>query len=473
MKIKLFMLLSIIVLFSSILKADENEVSKSTIDDQIGVEVVVYNNNIGLIKDTRKIILPSGEGELRFMGVASQIMPVTVHVKSLNYPKDFSVVEQNYEYDLINADKLLDKYVGKKVKIIVWNKYQDRKETVEAILLSNNNGQIYKINNEIFIDHPGIKVLPEIPEDLIARPTLTWLYDNKSTKEHNLEVSYLTNNISWKADYVVVLNKEDTSANISGWVTLDNKTGATYRNARLKLIAGDVHRVTEMRRDKAVMMSRMESSAVPQFEEKSFFEYHIYDLQRKTTVKDKQTKQVSLLEATGAKIQKELLVEGSQGIFTRLYRNRNPKQPVNVYIKFVNTEDNNLGIPIPEGVMRLYKKDDEGSLLFIGEDRVEHTPVDEEISLKIGEAFDVVAERIQTDYKQITSKLHESEWEITLKNHKKEDVVVSIIEPLHGNWSVIKNSHPFIKKDAFTIKFDVNVPKDGEVKVKYRLRVGL
>ncbi len=473
MKIKLLILFFVIALFSSMLNAEESEVSKSTVEDQIGVEVVVYNNNIGLIKDTRKIMLPSGEGELRFMGVASQIMPVTVHVKSLNYPKDFSVVEQNYEYDLINADKLLDKYVGKKIKIIVWNEFQDRKETVEAVLLSNNNGQIYKINNEIFIGHPGIKVLPEIPEDLIARPTLTWLYDNKASKEHNLEVSYLTNNISWKADYVVVLNKDDTSANISGWVTLDNKSGATYKNARLKLIAGDVHRAIEMRRDKTVMMSRMERSATPQFEEKSFFEYHIYDLQRKTTIKDKQTKQVSLLEATGAKIQKELLVEGSQGIFTRHYRSRNPKQPVNVYIKFVNTEDNNLGIPIPEGIMRLYKMDSEGSLLFIGEDRVDHIPVDEEISLKIGEAFDVVAERLQTDYKQITTGLHESEWEITLKNHKKEDVVVSIIEPLFGNWSVIDNSHPYTKKDAFTIKFDVNVPKDGEVKVKYRLRVGL
>ncbi len=473
MKTKLLIMFFVIVLSSSLVKAAEGDVSKSTIDDQIGVEVAVYNNNIGLIKDTRKIMLPSGEGELRFMGVASQIMPVTVHVESLNYPKDFSVVEQNYEYDLINADKLLDKYVGKKVKIIVWNEYQDRKETVDAVLLSNNNGQIYKINNEIFIGHPGIKVLPEIPEDLIARPTLTWLYDNNAAKEHNLEVSYLTNNISWKADYVVVLNKDDTSANISGWVTLDNKSGATYRNARLKLIAGDVHRVTEVYRDKPVMMSHMEGRAAPQFEEKSFFEYHIYDLQRKTTIKDKQTKQVSLLEATGAKVQKELLVEGTQGIFTRQYRRNNPKQPVNVYINFVNTEDNSLGIPIPEGIMRLYKMDSDGSLQFIGEDRVDHTPIDEEISLKIGEAFDVVAERLQTDYKQITTGLYESEWEITLRNHKKEDVMVSIVEPLFGNWSVIDNSHSYTKKDAFTIKFDVKVPKDDEVKVKYRLRVGL
>ena len=473
MKIKLYILFLIVILFSSAVKAEKNDVSESTADDQINVEVAVYNNNIGLIKETRKLTLPSGRGELRFMGVASHIMPVTVHVSSLNFPNNFSVVEQNYEYDLINADKLLDKYVGKKIKIVVWNEYQDRKETVEAILLSNNNGQIYKINNEIFIGHPGIKVLSNIPDDLIAKPTLTWLYDNSTTNEHNLEVSYLTNNLGWKADYVVVLSEDDTSGNISGWVTLDNKSGATYKNAHLKLIAGDVNRVTDVSGNKVVMMSHMERRLTPQFEEKPFFEYHIYDLQRETTIKDKQTKQVSLLEAAGVKIQKVFLAEGSQGIFTRYYQRNNSKQPVNVYIKFKNTEENNLGKPIPEGIMRLYKRDSEGSQLFIGEDRIDHTSVGEEISLKIGEVFDVIAERVQTDYKQISKGLHESEWEITLKNHKDVDVIVNIIEPLTGNWSVINNSHPYTKKDAFTINFDIPVPKDKEVKVKYRLQIGL
>ncbi len=472
MKVKYLIVCVVVMCFSTTTAAQE-KMSRSTVDDQVAVEVTVYNKNLGLIKDTRKVELPIGEGELRFMDVASHIMPVTVHAKSLNYPDGFSVIEQNYEYDLMNANKLLDKYVGKKVKIMVWNEYQDRKEVVEATLLSNNNGQIYKINDEIFLGHPGIKVLPEIPENLIAKPTLTWLYENKSKIAHNLEVSYLTNNISWKADYIIVLNKDDTSADISGWVTLDNKSGATYKNAGLKLIAGDVHRAIEEYKERAYMMKQMDMAAAPQFEEKAFFEYHIYDLQRKTTIKDKQTKQVSLLEATGAKIHKEFLVYGIKSYFTRLYRVQNPKQTVNVYVKFNNTKDNNLGMPIPAGIMRLYKQDSEGSLQFIGEDRIDHTPKDEEVKLKIGEAFDVVAERIQTDYKRITTRLHESEWEITLRNHKEEDVLVSIEEPLFGNWTVISNSHPYTKKDAFTIRFDVNVPKDEEVKVKYRLRVGL
>ncbi len=469
MKVKCLIFCAVILFAVSVTAAGES-VPKSTADEQVGVEVTVYNNNLGLIKDTREVELLVGQGELRFMDVASSIMPVTVHVKSLNYPQDFAVLEQNYEYDLMNADKLLDKYVGKKIKIIDWNEFQDRKDVVEATLLSNNQGQIYQINGEIYLGHPGYKVLPEIPENLIAKPTLMWLYENRVEETHNLEVSYLTENINWKADYVVVLNKDDTSSDISGWVTLDNKSGATYKDARLKLIAGEVHRVEE---EIEYMLYAVAEAKSPQFEEEAFFEYHIYDLQRRTTIKDKQTKQISLLEAFDVATQKEFIVYGMQSYFTRLYKEQNPKQRVNVYIKFTNSEDNNLGMPLPAGIMRLYKEDSEGSLQFIGEDKIEHTPKDEEIRLEIGEAFDVVAQRIQTDYKEITTKIYESEWEITLRNHKEEDITVSIVEPLYGNWEVVSSTHPYEKVDAFTIRFDVDVLKDAEVNVKYRIKVGL
>ena len=466
-----FCCLAVLLVSSAMAQADT--VCRSTVDDQVGVEVTVYNNNLGLVKDMRNVRLPVGVSELRFADVASHIMPVTVHAKSLNLPDSFTVLEQNYEYDLMNADKLLDKYVGKKIKIIDWNQFQDRKDVVKATLLSNNQGQIYKINNEIYLGHPGYKILPEIPENLVARPTLMWLCDNKSKKAHNLEVCYLTKNIKWKADYVVVLNKDDTSADISGWVTLNNKSGATYKDAGLKLVAGEVHRVQEEFEDRAYALKSRKQAGAPQFQEKAFFEYHIYNLQRKTTIKDKQIKQVSLLEAIGAGIQKELLVYGTQSYFTRQFRDQNPKQPVNVYVIFKNSKDNHMGMPLPAGIMRLYKHDPDGSLQFIGEDRIGHTPRDEEIRLKIGEAFDVVAERIQREYRQITTRVHESEWEVIVRNHKKEDIKVGIVEPLFGNWAVVSNSHPYRKVNAFTIRFDVKVPSDGEVKVKYRVRVGL
>ncbi|MBW2636505.1 MAG: DUF4139 domain-containing protein [Deltaproteobacteria bacterium] len=447
--------------------------STSTALDQTGVEVTVYNSNLGLIKDTRALRVPSGMGELRFMDVASSIMPVTVHVKSLNNPERFRVLEQNYEYDLMDGKKLLDKYVGRKIKIIDWNKFQDRKETVEAVLLSNNRDQIFKINNEIYIGHPGIKVLPEIPENLIAKPTLTWLYENERGETHNLEVSYLTGNINWKADYVVVLNADDTSSDISGWVTVDNKSGATYRNATLKLIAGEIHRAEQKDRSVRYAMEGMSKAGAPQFGEKEFFEYHIYDLARKTTIKDKQTKQIRLFETAGVAIEKEFLVYGVSSYFTGRYRAENPKQPVDVYVKFKNSSKNNLGMPLPEGIMRLYKMDEKGSQQFVGEDRIDHTPKDEEVTLKIGEAFDLVAEKIQTDFRQVTTRRYEPEWEVPLRNHKDSEVTVGLIEPLFGSWKVLKSSHAYKKVDAFTLRFDVKVPKDGEVKISYRIQVGL
>lgn len=458
---------------TSLATASDSVTASSSVD-QVGVEVTVYNNNLGLVKDTRNIGLPKGVGELRFMDVASSIMPVTVYAKSANDPKNFTVLEQNYEYDLINAAKLLDKYVGKKIKLIDWNKFQDRKEVVDAILLSNNEGPIYKINEEIFIGHPGTQVLPKLPENLIAKPTLTWIYENGSGDSHSLEVSYLAQDLNWKADYVVVLNKDDTSADLSGWVSLDNNSGATYKDARLKLVAGDVHRVTDLAERRMMPGGRAAPMAkAAKFEEKAFFEYHIYDLQRKTTLKDRQTKQISLLEAHGAGVQKELVVYGIKSYFSGQFREKNPKQPVNVYIKCKNSKENQLGMPLPAGIMRLYKQDDHGSQQFIGEDRIQHTPKDEEIKLKIGEAFDVVAERVQTDYKQISTHLHESEWEMKIRNRKDHEVTVGIVEPLFGNWQVITNTHPYKKVDAHTIRFDVKVPKDQEVKVKYRVRVGL
>lgn len=453
---------------------------KSTAEDQTAVEVTVYND-LGLIKEVRKVELSGGEAELRFMDVASSIMPTTVHVRSLNYPDDFTLLEQDYEYDLINEDKLLDKYVGKKIKIIDRKEFLDRKEVIDATLLSNNQGQIYRINDEIYLGHPGLKVLPEIPETLISRPTLTWLYacpeyvegNSKKDNIHNLEVSYLAGNLSWKADYVAVLDEDDASADISGWVTIDNKSGASYKNAHLKLIAGEINIVKERTEDRAAYLMAMTPVKTQQFKEKEFFEYHIYNLQRSSTIKNNQTKQINLLEANGIKTQKELMLYGSKSYFISHYQQQRPGQPADIYVKFKISKEDNLGIPLPAGIMRLYKYDKDNGLQFIGEDRIEHTPEDEEISLKLGKAFDVIAERSQIDYKQITSLLHESEWEITIRNRKKMDITVGVVEPFSDNWEVINSSHPYKKVDAFTIRFDVNIPSNEEVKLRYRVRVGL
>lgn len=472
MKTKCFIFCLVVLLVSSTIAAGE-VVFKSTSNDQVAVELTIYNDNLALVKETRIVELPVGEGKLNFMDIASYIMPVTVRAESLNYPKDFVVLEQIYEYDLMSANKLLEEYVGKKIKIINWNEFQDRKEVIEATLLSNDQGQIYEINGEIYIGYPGYKVLPRIPDNFIVEPTLGWFYDNKTKKAHRLEVSYLTSNMNWKADYVVILNEDNTYADVSSWVTLDNKSGATYENALLTLISGEVRRIEQKPEERLYMMRSAAGAESWAFEENPFFEYHLYDLPRKTTIKDKQTKQLRLLETVGVDTEKELVTYGSKNYFTRVYSQQIAKRSVNIYIKFKNSKDNDLGIPLPAGIMRLYQKDVQGRLQFIGEDKIEHTPKDEEIKLRIGEAFDVVVERTQIDYKKITTKLHESEWEITLRNHKEKDIRVSVVEPLLGNWQIISNTHSYEKINASTIRFNVNIPKDGEVEVRYKVRIGL
>ena len=468
--VPLFLMIVICVISSN---GTGNNVFKSTEDQQIDVMVTIYNS-LALIKDTRKIKLDIGDGELKVVDIASAIIPETVYLRSINNQPNLSVFEQNYRYDLINSDKLLDKYVGKKIKIIDWNKFQDRKEEIEAVLISNNDGQIYKINGDIYLDHPGYKVLPGIPDDLVTTPTLTWLFKNEKKQEQDIEIYYLARNVGWNANYIVSIDEISSSADIKGWVTLDNKSGVDYKDATVRLAAGNVNiidRVPHIDQSRRAFKTMALESA-EQFSEKEFSDYHVYDLYRKTTLKNKEAKQISFFDASGISIKHEYIIKGTEGYAVRQYRTENKKQPVAVYVSFTNSHENKIGIPIPAGVMRVYKKDNE-NLYFVGEDRIDHTPKNEELRLHIGNAFDVIAERIQTDYKRVTSNLHESEWSITIRNHKDKDVVVSVIEPVLGNWEVIKNSHPFEKVDASTIKFDVKVLKNEKVEIIYKIKIGL
>jgi hypothetical protein len=440
----------------------------TTQEDQVALEITVYNNNLGLVKDQRQVKLGAGLQELKFMDVAAQIIPTSVSIKSLQSP--FTILEQNYEFDLLSPRKLLDKYVGKEVKLFTKNPYSEREETVSAVLLANNdNLPVFQIGRDITFNHPGRILFPEIPKDLISKPTLVWLLENKVPSAPKIEVLYLTNGLNWKADYVLVLNEQDTRAGLSGWVTIDNKSGAAYPEAKLKLVAGDINRVKEdlVRPQKA--MAR--EAAAPPFKEESFFEYHIYTLDRKTTLKQNQTKQISLLDAQEVPVKKEFIYPGAQYYYRSKVGEVISNQKIGVFVQLTNTSENHLGMPLPKGVVRAYKRDRDGSLQLIGEDSIDHTPKNEKIRLKLGEAFDLKAERRQTRWEKLASDTYESAYEITVRNHKKEDVVVEVNEPLPGDWKVLESSLPFVKKDASTIAFKVPIAKDQEARLTYRVRV--
>ncbi len=442
----------------------------STEADQKDVAITVYNNGLALVRDTRDVKLPTGEASLQFMDVAQQIQPATVGLRSTSAPGTVAILEQNYEFDLISPSKLMEKFVGKRVKLINFSN-EVNFEQMEADLLSVNEGPVYKVNNEIYLGYPGNVVLPEVPENLIAKPSLIWLLANQGT-DQTLQVTYLTNGISWSADYVVTLAKDEKALDVSGWVTMNNQCGATFTNAQLKLVAGDVNiaQPPPVPMEKAMRMEPTGGMAPPMPQEEAFAEYHLYTMPRRTTIKQNQSKQLALLTGSGVQCAKKYEYRGQTHFYSQPI-GRLPEEKVGVFLEFENKEANGLGIPLPAGVMRIYQEDSEGMLQFSGEDRIKHTPKDEKITLKLGNAFDIVAERVQTDFKQLADRLTESSFEITIRNHKELDVNVDIVEPMSSDWQIVTSSIPHKKKDAQTAIFTVPVPKDGETKLTYTARV--
>jgi len=450
----------------------------TTSRDRQSVNITVYNSNLGLVRETRHLALPTGRIALRFADVTAQIRPETVHLASLTAPASLRILEQNYQYDLLNPAKLLDKFVGREITLVL-RRYQNNTESfepVQATLLSNNGGQVWRINGQIVINPTNIAEIrfPDLPKNLVATPTLIWDVDNRETAAQNVEASYLTAGMNWRADYVLLVNADDTRGDLQGWVTLTNGSGASFEDARLQLVAGDVNRVSEQRNYQlADAMARKEVASESQFQEQGFFEYHLYTLQRPTTIVNNETKQVSLLEAAGFDVKKEFVVNGQRYYYTG-YNNPGAaiKEKVGVYIQFRNSQFNKLGMPLPAGTIRLYKKDDKGSQQFIGEDRIDHTPKDEDVRVKVGDAFDIVAERKQTDFKVLASgHLYEFAYEIKIRNHKEGPITVVVNEPIGGDWEMVASTFEARKTAAFAAQFNVPVAKDGEATLSYRVRV--
>jgi len=445
--------------------------------DRQSVNITVYNSNLGLVRETRRLTLPSGRIALRFADVTAQIRPETVHLASLTAPASLRILEQNYQYDLLNPGKLLDKFVGREITLVMRH-YQNNTETfepVQATLLSNNGGQVWRINGQIVINPANITEMrfPDLPKNLVATPTLVWDLENHESAAQTIEASYLTAGMNWRADYVLVVNSDDTKGDLQGWVTLTNASGASFEDARLQLVAGDVNRVSEERNYAlGAAMARKSADSESQFQEQGFFEYHLYTLQRPTSVRDNETKQVSLLEAAGFDVKKEFVLNGQHYYYTN-YNNPGQaiKEKVGVYVQFRNSQTNKLGMPLPAGTIRLYKKDDKGNQQFIGEDRIDHTPKDEDVRVKVGDAFDIVAERKQTDYKVIARNVYEYAYEIKIRNHKESPISVVVNEPIGGDWEMLSSSFEARKTAAFAAQFNVPVAKDAEATLSYRVRV--
>jgi hypothetical protein len=447
----------------------------SNLNDQTDLAITVYNSNIALVRDVRQLSLPTGSFRLKFMDIAATVNPATVHFRSLTEPEKLGVIEQNYEYDLLEPAKLLHKYVGKEVTLV--RAYQDsgttKHEEIKAALLSDNNGPVWKIGNDIVTGMFAESYrFPEVPANLYDRPTLLMSLENTGARKHQIEASYLATNLSWNSDYVLTVARDDKAADLDGWVTLANNSGTAFHNARLQLVAGDLNRLPVPSAPMAMRADATKSMvAKEQFQQESFSEYHLYSLGHRTSVEDKETKQISLLQGTGVPVEKVFVVNGQNFYYHNQYNPGSPqKDPVMVFYKFKNEEKAGLGMPLPAGNLRVYQKDSKGGVLFIGEDHIDHTPKDETVTVHIGNAFDVVAERKQTDYKRIDTHVWEMEFEITLRNHKDSPITVEVNEPIGGDWEMLSSTYKFTKTAAWAAQFKVPVDKNSTSVLKYRIR---
>ncbi|NOQ94008.1 MAG: DUF4139 domain-containing protein [Methylophaga sp.] len=470
-------LLSLSLLFTMPTFASDIE-QRTTLNDQSAVAVTIYNENIALIKDQRKITLDKGFNKISFRGVSARMRPETALLRSLNPNNNVHVLEQNFDFDLLTPQKLLEKSVGKHVKLARTNPATGIETIEKATVLSTNGGVVLKIGDKIITNPQGQYIFDNVPDNLRDQPTLVIQLTSSTDKTQTVELGYLTGGLSWKADYVAELSSDDSHLDLTGWVTLNNQSGTYYNNAKLQLVAGDVNQVRPqlLGRSTPRMALEMKMDVVDNMAEESLFEYHLYTLGRNTDLADKQTKQVALLSASSVPVTKQFLLQGNSYYYNSSYGQLGQKMKVGVFVEFKNTEKTQLGMPIPKGIVRVYKNDSKGNAQFVGEDGIDHTPKNEDIRLKLGDAFDVTANKKQTDFKKVHHSTphhtaYESAFEVELKNAKSAPVTVTVREPIPGDWKVIKENIPHSKAASGTAEWQVTIPAESSKTLRYRVLV--
>ena len=426
------------------------------------ISLTVYNTNLAVVKIVDEMSFDKGLQTLSFTDVSERIDPTSVRFTAEK--GEVNIIEQNFRYDLVNSQKVLQRYIDRDITIRV-----EEGELIEGVLQSVSGDVVLKAKEG------GIKIVklnairqfdfPELPEGLITRPTLFWKLYSKTAIKTGTEVSFMTSGFDWHTEYTSVINDDEKEMELSSWVSISNNSGATYEDARLKLVAGDIHRVRPkklIRREIPVQAELMEEELGRGFEERELFEYHLYELDGKTTVNNAEIKQIALFPTANVKVKKLLI-----------YNPWKNTRKVSVIIEFTNAEKDGLGMPLPAGRVRVYKCDTDGAIEFVGEDALDHTPKNEDVRLLLGYAFDVAAERKVVGTRRISKTVREEKVEINLRNRKEESVSITAVEHLRGDWEIIDKSDSFEKKDAYTVEFFVDIPVDSEKTITYTVRYKL
>jgi len=423
------------------------------------VAVTVYNENLGVVKDKRSFSVSQGVSEVEFTEVASSIDPTSVHLRSLG-KGDVDILSQDYRYDLVNTDKLLEKYVDYPVEVLTKDDQTRRGSLLSydgaSLVLQNPDGGL-TVLNRAEVRQIGLK---ELPKGLITRPTLVWRLRSEQGGARDFEVSYLTGGMNWHAEYVAVVAESGSSLDLQGWASVENHSGATYEDARLKLVAGIVHRAPQPPRPYEMTRGGL-AYDMPQakLQERGFAEYHLYELPGRATLANNETKQLGLLQSNGVRSVRKFTYDGSVD-----------QDHVQVRLEFQNDAASGLGMPLPEGTVRAFQRDTDGSLELVGEDRIQHTPRGQTVRVSVGGAFDIAAERKQTDFRQVGKGVNEASYEITLTSRRKEGTDVTVIEHAEGDWEILKSTVPHHKKDSRTFEFLIRCEPDKPVTVAYTVR---
>ena len=479
--------------------AGKDNLAPRLASERKSVDLTVYNSGQALIREERTLVLTKGANRAQIPDIPATIDATSLHFASLTNPNGVKVLEQNYQYDLVSQAKLLEKYLGTTVDFVRLDPEKKKEFTVQGRILSvganperygvgggdGNPGMVAEIGGRIELNPAGRMSLPSLPEGLILKPQLEWLLASDKDGEQKTEISYLAGALSWSCDYVALLNQTDDHLDLTGWVTLSNSSGTAFKNAGLKLVAGDINRVQPEMNDGYAVRSMMkaEAAAAPQFQQKELFEYKLYSLQRRTDLGNNETKQIELVTAVNATARKLLIYDGMDAGWRYWVNNpgyrdqgsfgQQSNAKVGVYMTFRNDEKSGLGMPLPKGKLRVYKKDDDGKEQFVGEDLLDHTPKDEEVRVYLGNTFDVVGQRAQTDFKTLSAgHVVEETIEIKVRNHKKEAVEVMVYEhPWRWNeWTIVKTNNPSEKVDQSTLRFPLKIAPDKEKTLTYTIR---
>lgn len=450
-------------------------------------ELTVYNQGFALVKERRELALKSGVQDVMIEDVAQLIEANSVGIRSVSEPGSFSVLEQNYQYDLISVQAILAKAVG---KTIVFNRIlpDGKVERIEGTLLSAPtavvgdanggssavwNGMVVRTKDgRILLNPSGELEVSSIPEGLISKPSLMWQVDSAKAGNNQIELSYLTRGMSWKCDYVLALDGAGKVGDFQGWVTMTNNSGASFSGAKLKLLAGDVARVEQMPMGRAGGVREALKAADANFAEEQFADYHLYTMQRPASVRNNEIKQLSLIEANQVPVTKKLIIDPLRG-WGMNYPGEaavgiGQMKPL-IFIEFKNDQASHLGMPLPMGTVKVFQRDKSDSLQMLGEASIDHTPKNELVTLPVGRAFDVVADRKRTSFKWLGSSNRGcvETFEIEVRNRKDSAETVHVYERHWGEWKVTDKSMDFVKLDSETIDFVVNLQANETKKIVY------